>query len=295
MSRAPQYARPRTLDDAIELLDNLGAGASVIAGGQELMPSMNHGVFEPAVLVDVNALRELAGIREDGDALSIGALCTHREIERNERVRTHAPLLASALATIGGGWQVRNRGTLGGNIVSAHPLYDSLPPLIALGARVQIRSGAHTRSRMLSEVMRDAQHGLGTTAILTRIQLPLDRPGPGWAYEKLKNTHGAYASANCAAVVRLDDAARVAHVRLVVGAVEDLPVDMSETLSGLVGRTVSEALLHEVARLCATAVAKPLSDQRGDAEYRCAMAGVVARRAFETAAARARTLTSQFA
>jgi CO/xanthine dehydrogenase FAD-binding subunit len=295
MSRGPQYARPRSLDAAMDLLGSLGAGACVVAGGQELMPVMNYGVFAPTVLVDVNALRELKGIRVDAGALSIGALCVHREIEHHEQVKAHAPLLACALSLIGGGWQVRNRGTIGGNIASAHPLYDVLPPLLALDASVEIRSGAQVRTALLRTVLGDSKHGLGTTALLTRVQIPSPPKPVGWAYEKLKNTQGAYASANCAATVDLHQDGRIARSRIVVGAVQALPLDASEALARLQGEPVTAALLREVERLCADAVTNPLNDQRGDAEYRRAMAGVVARRAFEAAAARARSLTLQFA
>jgi carbon-monoxide dehydrogenase medium subunit len=102
MSRA-QFARMRSLEAATEMLSYLGPGAVVLAGGQELMPSINYRVLAASVFVDINGLPELKGIRLEDANLSIGALCVHREIERNELVRQHAPLLAHALSEVGGG------------------------------------------------------------------------------------------------------------------------------------------------------------------------------------------------
>jgi aerobic carbon-monoxide dehydrogenase medium subunit len=283
MSRSAQYARPRTLAQAAELLQGLGAGASVIAGGQELMPALNSGVFAPTVLVDIGRLPELAGIREGDGWLSIGALCVHREVERDPLVRRHAPLLAQALARVGGGWQVRQRGTIGGNVVCMHPLYDALPALLALGARARVQQGTASTVRPLQELVADRQHGLGTTAILVRLEVPLDDGQARWGFSKLKTTDGAYSSATAAALLRMDAQGRIGRGRLVITAVASSPIDASPVLAALEGRPAGEALLQQVQQACAALVREPHSDQRGGADYRRAMAGVAARRALEQA------------
>ena len=285
---AIQYARPQQLNDATKLLASLGAGACVIAGGQELMPTLNARVFEPSVLVDINGLKELKGVEFDGKTLSIGALCVHRELLRNPLVVEHAPLLARALTLIGGGWQVRNRGTLGGNIVSMHSLYDSLPPLLVLGASVTVARDGDVRTVALFDLLKNNTYGLGTDAILTRVVVPIQSPSAGWSYYKLKNTHGAYASATAAALVRLDGDGRLADIRLAVGSVEPLPRDLHSHMAHLKGQPVDPGLLNEVERIAAEVVTNPISDQRGDADYRRAMAGVSARRAVSQAIDQAR-------
>jgi aerobic carbon-monoxide dehydrogenase medium subunit len=285
------YARPRSLDAAAELLGSLGAGAALIAGGQELMPGVNYGVFLPTVFVDINALPELKGIMLDSESLSIGALCVHREIEQSALVQEHAPLLAYAVSKVGGGWQVRNRGTIGGNIVCMHPLYDTLPALIAVGASVLIRPAGDSYRAPLREVMSSSTHGLGVESILVQVIVPRMTTETGWGYYKLKSTHGAYASAIAASLVTTDPAGRLSSIRMVLGAVEALPRDVSDELQTLQGKLFDDdEVLEQIERICSAAVRDPISDQRGNAEYRRAMAGVSARRSYMDAAVRSRVI-----
>jgi FAD binding domain in molybdopterin dehydrogenase len=169
VSLNPQYARPRSAQQAVELLEGLGAGAMVIAGGQELMPHMNYGRLMPGVLVDIGGIAELRGITEDTGRIAIGALTSHRELQTSALVRERLPLLAFAAQRVGGGWQVHNRGTVGGNIVAMHPLYDIAPALIALDTEVDVQTSAGTRRVALAALISETAHGLGTTSILTRI------------------------------------------------------------------------------------------------------------------------------
>lgn len=280
-----QYARPRNVDAATALLASLGAGASIIAGGQELMPELNYNVFVPTVLVDINGLKELQGIETSDCALSIGALCTHREIERDAHVKQHAPLLSHAVAQIGGGWQVRNRGTIGGNIVSMHPLYDTIPALLAMNASVRIARDGNMHEMTVDALLRSTDHGLGSESILTRVLVPHHAFNAHWGYYKLKNTHGAYASATAAALVQLDDDKRLKEIRVAIGSVEALPRDISGMLSELRDSPANKAFFARVEKMARLSVREPISDQRGDSDYRIAMAGVSARRAVERAIA----------
>ncbi|MCZ8131154.1 MAG: FAD binding domain-containing protein [Steroidobacteraceae bacterium] len=286
MSLHPQYARPRSAAQAVALLDGLGAGAMVIAGGQELMPHVNYGRLMPAVYVDIGGLPELRGIAEADGAVAIGALTVHRDVQSSELVRAKLPLLAWAAGQVGGGWQVHNRGTIGGNLVSMHPLYDIVPPLLALGAEVEILSTAGTRRVALSGLIAETSHGLGTTTLLTRVLVRPTSPSTGWSYQKLKITEGSYGSANAAAVVALDGN-RVTAARLVMGAVAERPIDASAALKGLLGRPFDARAAAEAEAACAALVVQPMDDQQGDAGWRRAMAGVVARRALAQAVARA--------
>jgi CO/xanthine dehydrogenase FAD-binding subunit len=286
MSLHPQYARPKTAAQAIEVLEALGTGAVVIAGGQELMPHVNYGRLMPAVYVDIGQLRELAGIAEADGVVAIGALTPHRTVQRDPIVREALPLLAYAAAQVGGGWQVHNRGTIGGNLVAMHPLYDIAPALLALGAEVEILSSAGTRRAPLAAVIAETSHGLGTQALLVRVLVRPLAAGAGWAYEKLKVTEGSYGSANAAAVVSLDGG-RLTAARVVIGAVAERPIDAGPALKGLLGRPFDARAAEEAEAQCRALVAHPMSDQQGDAEWRRAMAGVVARRALARAVARA--------
>jgi CO/xanthine dehydrogenase FAD-binding subunit len=288
VSLHPQYARPKTAAQAVQLLDGLGAGAMIIAGGQEIMPHVNYGKLMPAVYVDIGALPELRGIKQEPDGtVSIGALTVHRELQRESLVRESLPLLSYAAGLVGGGWQVHNRGTIGGNLVAMHPLYDITPPLLAMSAEVEIIGVQGLRRAPLAAVIAETSHGLGTTTVLTRVLIKPLGARVGWSYHKLKITDGSYGSANAAAVVALDGQ-KLTATRLVIGAVSERPIDASNALKSLLGRALDERTLAEAETICAGVVTQPLADQQGDATWRRSMAGVVARRALLAAAESAR-------
>lgn len=140
MSLHPMYARPRDLEQASELLASLSTGAVIIAGGQEIMPYINYGVMMPDVYVDIGGIDALRVVSAEADEVSIGPLTVHRDIQNIDEIVQQLPLLAYAAKQIGGGMQVHNRGTIGGNIVAMHPLYDVAPALLALEAEVELLS-----------------------------------------------------------------------------------------------------------------------------------------------------------
>jgi aerobic carbon-monoxide dehydrogenase medium subunit len=284
MSVHSQYARPGRLEQALELLAGLGPGAMVFAGGQELMPHLNYGRLSPAVIVDVGRLAELRGIEQLPDGrLSIGALTVHREVQQHPLVRAHARVLAAAAGEIGGGWQVHNRGTIGGNIASMHPLYDILPPLVALGAWVELASVQGRTQIALTELLRRTDHGLGVSSLLTRVLIPTGSRVAAGAYYKLKIVEGAYGSANAAVQLVLGADGVIESLRAAIGAVSERLVVPDDACQQLVGRVPDTRTLREFSDACAAAVIEPLSDQRGHAQYRQAMAGVAAGRALEAA------------
>lgn len=288
MSLYPSFARPKNLQQATELLAGLTSGAILIAGGQEIMPSVNRGVLQPDVYVDIGSIKELRGIAIDADSgmLSIGALSVHRELQTNELVAQHAPLLAFSALKAGGGRQVHNRGTIGGNIVAMHPLYDIAPALLALGAEVEMLRDGELSRCTLASLLTDTRHGLGSESILLRVLITPSAQSAGFAYEKLKMSGGAYGSANAAAVIGMDRD-KIASVRLSVGAVSERLIDASEAASVLVGHAWTHAMAEQLKTAVSKLVTEPLSDQQGNGEWRTAMAGVVASRACAAAVERA--------
>lgn len=286
MSLHPMYARPRKLEQAVELLAGLNTGAVVIAGGQELMPAINSGVMMPEVYVDIGGLEELKGITFENNELFIGALSVHREVQDSDLVQQHIPLLAYSATQVGGGWQVHNRGTIGGNIVSMHPLYDIAPALLALAADVELMGENGLRRISLEDLQVDTSHGLGSDAILSRVLVCPMAGNSSWGYQKLKNSGGAYGSANAAAVLELDGEV-VRSIRLVIGAASEHLIVVEQQLADCIGRPYSAGMGADIERICSAAVVQPLDDQQGDSQWRQAMAGVVARRAVEDAVARA--------
>jgi carbon-monoxide dehydrogenase medium subunit len=286
MSLYPSYARPQSLAQASQLLAGLSSGTVIIAGGQEIMPHINHGALMPDVYVDIGGLKELRGVSAADGWLTIGALTVHRELQTDALVKAHAPMLAYAATRAGGGRQVHNRATLGGNIVAQHPLYDITPSLLAMGAEVEMMRDGDTKRMALAAMLKDTSHGLGSEAILVRVHLPIMAAGLGWAYEKLKSSGGAYGSANAAALVRMDGG-KIAHARLVIGAVAEQPIDADSAVQALIGQAFTPALAAQLEARCVALVRAPLSDAQGRGDWRQAMAGVVARRAIAAAIAKA--------
>lgn len=246
------------------------------------MPSVNYGHLMPSVYVDINSLKDLEGINFENNELSIGALTVHREIQNNELVKEHAPLLAYAAQWVGGGWQVHNRGTIGGNIVSMHPLYDIIPSLLILGAEIEIISAKGTNRVSISNLLNDTSHGLGSKSILSKIIIKPMSKASGWAYEKLKITSGGYGSANSAAIVETNNS-KITSLRVSVGAVSPLPVDISDSLSSLIGNEWNESLTDIITSKCSSLFDDALSDQQGDDQWRRSMASVMAIRSIKAA------------
>lgn len=282
MSLHPMYARPRDLEQATQLLASLSSGAVIIAGGQEIMPFINYGVMMPDVYVDIGGISALRGVNVESGEVSIGALTVHRDVQSTAEILERLPLLAYAAQQIGGGWQVHNRGTIGGNIVAMHPLYDIAPALLALDADVELLSDKGLQRLSLSQLQNDSSHGLGSSSILTRVLVDTMLPNALWGYYKLKNTAGAYGSANAAVVIQMDGE-KIASIRIVIGAVSEKLVIISEALDGCLGCAYTLEVGQAIEKACVEAIDKPLSDQQGDGVWRKAMAGVAARRATEMA------------
>lgn len=290
MSLFPSFARPRSLAQASELLAGLASGKIIIAGGQEIMPSVNNGVLQPDVYVDIGSLKELNGISidEQSGQLAIGALTVHRELQTNELVKQHAPLLAESARKTGGGRQVHNRGTIGGNIVAMHPLYDIAPSLLALNAQIEMLKNGELSLAPLAHVLADTSHGLGSDAILVRVLITPMPLGSGFAYEKLKMSGGAYGSANAAAIVELSGD-NITSLRLTIGAVAEQLIDASDAAAFLCGSSWTKSAAERLKGTISALVTQPLSDQQGAGDWRTAMAGVIAARACAAAVVNAQS------
>ena len=207
------YARPQSLGEALALLGEHGDSARVLAGGQSLIPSLNMRLSSPELLVDINGLAELGGIRVQGDVLRIGALARHREIGRSTEVARHAPLLAQAVPHIAH-VAIRNAGTLGGSLALADPAAEYPACALALDATLVI-AHADGERRVAA---RDFFKGLYTTALgaqelLLAAEFPLAKPGYRSAFLELARRHGDYATVGVAAHARADHG-KLSDVRL---------------------------------------------------------------------------------
>jgi carbon-monoxide dehydrogenase medium subunit len=297
MKPAPfRYARAGTLTEATAWLAEAPGDAKVLAGGQSLVPMLNMRLVRPAVLVDVNGLRELTGIaptREGG--LRIGAITRHAELAASPAVIERAPLLAAAARHVGH-TAIRNQGTLGGSLAHADPAAELPAALLALDARVRM-----TGPRGAREVPADTFfRGLLTTAleadeILTEIEVPAQPPG--WGFVEIARRPGDFALAGVAAVLGVrrpltlpspprggeGDSGEV--VRVVGFGVGDRPLRLSGAERLLAGAPL-DAETAARAGVAAGSDCAPPSDVHGSAEYRRHLATVLVERALLQAGGR---------
>ncbi len=277
MKPAPfAYARPESLEDAIDLLEAHGEDARVLAGGQSLMATLNMRLSAPELLVDIGRVPGLAGIEVTADGLRIGAMTRHAEVEASGLVASHAPLIARAMAHIAHP-AVRNRGTFGGSIAFADPAAELPACAVALGARMTIAGRGGARTVEADAFFRGLyETALGPGDILTAIELP--RAEAGWrsGFMELARRHGDYAMIGLAAHMEVADG-RFGRGRLVFFAVGERPVSAARSAALLEGERWSNALGVRIAEALKEEL-DPFEDLNADAAMRRHLAGVLARR-----------------
>ena len=250
---------------------------------------MNQGTFAPKAIVDLKRIKGLSGIARRNGSIAVGAGTTHREIERSGVLQEANGLLVDAAGQIGGGMQVRNRGTIGGAICAGNPAYDYAPCLVALDAAVRARSSKGSRKIPAAAFFRNAGvTGLEPQELVTEIIVPSLSKGSGFAYYKLKFTDGCYNIASAACVVQLNGDGTVGMVRMALGGVSPAPIRLSKVEDAVTGSALSDELLAVVSSVAQKSVTRPISDVQADGRYRRAMAGVVATRALTEAFEKAR-------
>jgi carbon-monoxide dehydrogenase medium subunit len=278
--REVSYARPSTVEEAVSLLTEHD-GARALAGGQTLVNVMKQRAASPDVLVDLADLDELRAISVSGTTLEIGAMATLAAIMRSSEVDVSRPILAATAATVAD-VQVRNRGTLGGNICVNDPTNHFPPLLVALGASMTIRSAAGERVVTAEEFFVGVfETAVGEGDLLTRISVPAAGKGTGDGMAGVTlGAHGTYVANAAASVV--DGTWRIA-----LGCVDAVPHRAAAVESALVGADVDEAAVRSaVEGLGATL--DPPADVHASAEYRRSLAETSTVRAVLQAAEKAR-------
>ena len=275
-----RYARPASVEEAVELLERHRDDAHVLAGGTALTLLMKHGFVEPGVLVDLAGIDGLAGVSAAPDgAIEIGALRPLRRIERDPLVLDHQPALASTIARVAT-VRIRNQATLGGNLAHADPAQDPPPMLLVLDAEVDAVGPDGTRSIPLDGFFVDVfETVLGPADVLTTIRVPALPPRSRVRYEKfLPRTADDYATVSVAARISLGDDGRIADARLALGAAGSVPMRVPAAEQLLVGADPAAVDLDAVAE-AAREAADPVDDVRGSAAWKRDMVGVWAGRA----------------
>ena len=276
------YQRATSLDDALAKMAALGGGGKFVAGGHSLIPLMKLRLSEPGTLIDIARIPELAGIRETGGHIEIGAATTHHQVATSDLLRRLCPVVAEAAATIGD-QQVRNRGTLGGSLAHADPSADMPAVMLALDADILVRSAGGTRTVKASDFFQDLfTVDLQPDEILTGVRFA---PVKAAAYAKLYQKASHYAIVGVAAVLSVSG-----------GTIQSARVGLTGALSHAVRLTGVEQALADKPATAATveAAAKDAgagldginSDLHAGEDYRRAMVAVFTKRALLAALAR---------
>jgi CO/xanthine dehydrogenase FAD-binding subunit len=288
MKPAPfKYVAASSLEHALSLKAEHGDEARFLAGGQSLIPTMNFRLARPSLLIDINGLTDLAGVgRSDMGGVRVGALTRYRDLERNSDFLKVCPLFADALPHIAHP-QIRNRGTIGGNLSHADPASE-LPALaVAMQARMRIKSSTGGREVPASEFfMGLLTTDIGSDEMLVEITYPASKPRTGTCFQEVARRRGDFALAGVAAIVTLDEERRCTDVRLALCGVGETPVDASDAVAGLVGQECTDEAIDAVAAEV-QGIIDPSGNVHATADYQRHIAGVLTRRTLNTALQRA--------
>ncbi len=279
------YHAPRSLGEAVSLLSSLGEEAKLLAGGHSLLPMMKLRFAQPAHLIDLGAIQDLRGIREESGTLVIGAMTTEAELLGSALVRNKVPLLAEGAGQIADP-QVRYKGTVGGDISHGDPGNDHPALMLALDASFVVTGPGGQRTLPANGFFLGLYSTqLAPAEILTQIRVPIPAAGTGWSYQKLKRKTGDFATAATAVLLRMKGTT-VAHAAIALTNAAPTALRATAAERALLGKAINGASLAEAARL-AMSICQPAADLRGDAAYKTAMCGEMTRRALEAALARA--------
>jgi CO/xanthine dehydrogenase FAD-binding subunit len=270
-------ARPRNLEHALRLLhDSLGDGRLVpLAGGTDLYVTLNSGVVPGRRFLDLWGLRELRGVRQQGDRLVLGALSTFSEIREHALVRRRYPALAAAAAEVGA-WQIQNRGTLGGNIANASPAGDSLPVLLALEAVVHARSVRGPREVPFTALFRGYRDlALEPDELIAAVSLPAPPPRAKQFFRKVGTRRAqSISKVVLAGLLRLGRDGRVDLARVALGSVAPVTLRAGRAEQVLRGARPCAAVAAAARAELLEDIA-PIDDIRSDREYRRQVSGNV--------------------
>jgi aerobic carbon-monoxide dehydrogenase medium subunit len=278
------YVRPSTVDEAVAALAEHGDEAKLLAGGHSLLPLMKLRLAAPAVVVDLDRVAGLRGVRDDGDALAIGAMTTHSAVIDDPLVREHVPVLAHVTAMVGDP-QVRNRGTIGGALAHGDAAGDLPAVALALETQMVLQGPSGRRTVPAAEFFRDyLDTAVGDDEVLVEVRVPKLGRGWGYRYEKFNRVAQAWAVVGAVALVRREDG-RVAEARVGLTNMGAVPYRAKATEAALAGATADDVSLAAAAE-AADQGTEPQADLNAQADYRRHLARVLTKRALQAAAAR---------
>ncbi len=276
------YLAPTSLADALAALAQHGDDAKILAGGQSLLPVMRMRLNAPEVVIDLGRIEALTGVREEGDAIVIGAMTTHEEVGEHALVAEHAALVSRAVVHLADR-QIRHRGTFGGALAHADPAGDMGAPALALGAEFVIAGpGGNTRTVGADDFFTDLfTTAIGEDEILQEVRLP-KHTGWGAHYEKFVRVAHQWPIVAVAATVKIDGGT-ISQARVGLTNMGSTPLRARAVEQALVGQPATEEAVRAAAASAAEGTTPP-SDLNGDADYRRHLATVLTRRAVLAAA-----------
>ena len=291
MKPAPfEYYAPDTIEEALSHLAQHGYDAKPLAGGQSLIPMMNFRLAQPAVLIDLNKIPDLAFIRPDQNGgLLIGAMTRHVQVERDQLVAERAPLIHETMPKIATP-QIRSRGTFGGSVSHADPSAE----LVAVSVLLDGRFHLHSQSGERWVPAKNFFIGIYTTTaepeeLLTEIALPSIPSHSGWAMmEVTRRTHD-FALVGVAVLVNLGQNQRCQSARIGLFSVGDVPMEAPRAVEALLGQVPTSETVRAAAEIASTEDIDPSSDIHATAAYRRYLAKTLTQRALEKAFERARS------
>ncbi len=281
-----EYLRPKTIPEAVAMLEQHGDEAKILSGGQSLIPMMKLRLARPGYLIDINRLPGLSYVKEEGGYLKIGGLTREAELEASPVVRSNYPVLLDTAHVIADP-QVRNLATVGGNLAHGDPANDHPATMVALGAQVVATGPKGERvipieNFFLSLFSTALQH----EEILTEIRIPIPPARSGGAYFKLERKVGDFATAAVAVQLTLDDKGNCQKVGIGLTNVGPTPVKARKAEEFLHGKKLDAATIGQAAQLAADE-STPSADLRGPVEYKRGLVKELTKRALSRALDRA--------
>ncbi len=281
-----EYHAPGSVEEAIQLLGRYEDEGKLLAGGHSLLPVMKLRFAQPKHLIDLRKIPGLAGIREEGNAVIIGAMTTHWMVQSSDVIRRKLPILAETASRVGDPL-VRNMGTIGGSLAHADPAADLPATILVLGAELNAVGPGGPRKIQADEFFVDLMtSALEPNEVLTEIRIPVPPAGTGGAYEKYPHPASGYAIAGVAALVTLDDG-RIRSARVGITGLANKATRAAGVEEELAGKTADAATLESAAARAAEGL-EPRDDLQGSADYKAHLARVYARRALTRAVERAK-------
>ena len=283
-----EYFDPHTIDEALSLLERYGEDAKPLAGGLSIVPLIKLRLAQPTYLIDITKIPNLSYIVENnGGGLRVGALTTYYTLETSNLVKSKCPIVSEAAGNLGDA-QVRNRGTIGGNICHADPSCDYATITLALNAEFKAVSSSGERTISSGEFFLDIfTSALKPNELLTEIVIPSRSPNTGDAFLKLNQRSGDFAIVSVAAMLTLKNGGACETASVVLGSVGPTPKKAEAVEKALKGKKITDEVIDEASELASQGI-EPFTDIHASAEYKKEMCKILTKRALKEAFLKAR-------